>query len=258
VQRRTFLTLPLGPTLLRAQSGPASTPRAIIELRYFRLRSGPQVQRTTDYLQRGLVPAAERAGIRPLGCFNALVAADTPFMLTVASYPSLAALETARDKLAADKEFQAALEQFNSTPELSYMRMESSLLWAFPNFPSVLPPPTGENRAARIFEIRTYESPNDKTLARKIKMFADGEIDIFRRVGMLPVFFGQTIVGPRMPNLTYMLAFDDLAAREKLWNVFQADPEWLKMRSGPGTTDPEIVSNITNAILRPLPFSAIR
>jgi hypothetical protein len=89
-------------------------------------------------------------------------------------------------------------------------------------------------------------------------MFGDGEINVFRRVGMLPVFFGQTIAGPRMPNLTYMLAFDDLAARERLWSVFQADPEWQKMRTGPGLTDAEIVGNISNAILRPLPFSSIR
>ena len=106
--------------------------------------------------------------------------------------------------------------------------------------------------------MRTYESPNDKTLARKIRMFSEGEFDIFRRVGMPPVFFGQTIVGPRMPNLTYMLAFDDLAARERLWNVFSADPDWQKLRTGPDTTNPEIVNNITNVILRPLPFSPIR
>src|ERR1039458_5286799 len=201
---------------------PPSAQRSIIELRYFRVRSGPQVQRTTDYLQHGVVPASERAGIRPIGCFNALIAPDSPFLLTVTGYPSLAAIATAREKLAADKELKAASDAFNSTPELSYMRMESSLLWAFSVFPTVVPPAIAENRPARIFEMRTYESPNDKTLARKIKMFGDGEIDIFRRVGMLPVFFGQTIVGPRMPNLTYMLAFDDLAAREKLWNVFSA------------------------------------
>ena len=243
---------------MQAQTPTPAAARAIIELRYYRLRSGPQVQRTTDYLQHGLVPAAERAGIRPLGCFNALIAPDTPFLLTVTSYPSLAAIETAREKLAADTEFQAASEAFNATPELSYMRMESSLLWAFPSFPTVAPPPAGPNRAAHIFEMRTYESPNDKILARKIRMFGDGEIAIFRRLGMPPVFFGQTIVGPRMPNLTYMLAFDDLAAREKLWNALNADPEWQKMRVGPGLTDPEVVINITNVILRPLPFSPIR
>jgi hypothetical protein len=235
-----------------------SAARAVIELRYYHVRSGPQVKRTTDYLRDGLAPASERAGIRPLGCFNAVVAPDSPFLLTVASYPSLTAIETAREKLAADKEFQAASEAFNATPELSYMRMESSLLRALASFPTVVPPPAGENRAARIFEMRTYESPNDKTLARKIKMFGDGEIAIFRRLGMIPVFFGETLVGPRMPNLTYMLAFDNLAAREKLWDAFGADPEWQKMRVAPGLTDPEVVSNISNVILRPLPFSTIR
>lgn len=242
---------------MQAQT-PAAAQRAVIELRYYRVRSGPQVQRTTDYLQHGLLPACERAGIRPVGCFNALIAPDSPFFLALISYPSLAAIETAREKLGADKEFLAASEAFNSTPELSYMRMDNSLLSAFPAFPAVVPPPARQNRPDRIFEMRTYESPNDKTLARKIRMFSEGEIDIFRRVGMTPVFFGQTIVGPRMPNLTYMLAFDDLAARERLWNVFSADPDWQKMRNGPDTTNPEIVNNITNVILRPLPFSPIR
>ena len=80
-----------------------STQRVVIELRYFRMRNGRQVERTTDYLRRGLLPASERAGILPVGSFNAVIAPDAPFILTLASYPSLAALETAREKLAADK-----------------------------------------------------------------------------------------------------------------------------------------------------------
>ena len=75
---------------------------------------------------------------------------------------------------------------------------------------------------------------------------------------MLPVFFGETLIGRNMPNLTYMLAYDDWDARDKVWKTFGADPEWQKLRSTPGLTDPEIVSNISNAILRPLPFSPIR
>jgi len=167
-------------------------------------------------------------------------------------------METAREKLSADKEFLAAADEYNSLTELSYIRMESSLLWAFPSFPAVIPPPTGQNLPTHIFEIRTYESPNDKGLARKIKMFGDGEFDIFRRLNMLPVFAGQTVVGPHMPNLTYMLSFTDLAAREKCWNAFSADPEWQKLRVVPGMADSDLVCNITNAIVRPLPFSPIR
>jgi hypothetical protein len=75
---------------------------------------------------------------------------------------------------------------------------------------------------------------------------------------MLTVFFGQTIVGSRMPNLSYMLAYSDLAARDKTWAAFSADPEWQKLRSTPGLADADIVNNISNAILRPLAFSPIR
>jgi hypothetical protein len=231
---------------------------AFIELRYFRLRSGPQVTRTTEYLRRGWLPATQRAGIGPVGFFNALVAPESPFLLSLTSYPSFAAIEAAHHKLVADKEFQAALDEYNSVAEPGYMRMENSLLLAFPSMPAVEVPPVGEGRAARIFEIRTYESPNEKTLARKVKMFGDGEIAAFRRSGMLPVFFGTAIVGRNLPHLTYMLAYDDLAAREKTWSAFGKDPGWQKLRATPGLSDPEIVSNISNAILRPLPFSPIR
>jgi hypothetical protein len=89
-------------------------------------------------------------------------------------------------------------------------------------------------------------------------MFGDGEIAIFRRCGMLPVFFGQTVIGRDLPNLTYMLAFDDLAARDKAWGAFGKDSDWQKLRATPGLSDAEIVSNISNAILRPLAFSPIR
>jgi NIPSNAP protein len=132
------------------------------------------------------------------------------------------------------------------------------LLRAFAGMPSIEVPSTQERQAPRIFELRTYESNSPVSLATKIRMFEEGEIAIFRRAGLQPVFFGETIAGARMPNLTYMIAFDDLAARDKNWRTFGGDPEWQKLRAKPGYGDAEIVSNISNAILRPMPFSQIR
>jgi hypothetical protein len=45
--------------------------------------------------------------------------------------------------------------------------------------------------------------------------------------------------------------------RTRAWAAFVADPEWKKLSSTPGYTDPEIVSNITNVILSPTSYSQI-
>jgi hypothetical protein len=46
--------------------------------------------------------------------------------------------------------------------------------------------------------------------------------------------------------------------RDKAWAAFGQDPDWQRMRALPGLSDAEIVSNISNAILRPLAGSDIR
>jgi hypothetical protein len=89
-------------------------------------------------------------------------------------------------------------------------------------------------------------------------MFARmGETDIFRRAGLTPVLFAETVIGPRLPSLTYLLSFSDFAAREKAWAAFRADADWQKLRATPGYTDAEIVSNITDLLLRRAPYSQI-
>lgn len=89
-------------------------------------------------------------------------------------------------------------------------------------------------------------------------MFSEmGEIDIFRRVGLVPVFFSRTLAGARMPSLVYMLVHENMAAREKSWDAFRNDADWKKLSATPGYTDPEIVSNITTVLLRPSAYSQI-
>jgi len=239
----------------------AATPKgAIIDLRYLRFRYNHdnQLQRASGFLEKAFLPAMRRAGAGTMGFFSILIGPESPSILYVVSYPSLAALEAVSAKLGDDKEFQKSLADYYAIPGLVYMRGEGSLLRAFDGMPGIEPPPVEPGRAPRIFELRTYESNNIHTLDRKVKMFEEGEIAIFRRVGIRPVFFGRTIVGPRMPNLTYLTAFDDLASREKAWATFGADAEWKKMSSQPGVANADIVSNISIAVLRPLAFSPIR
>jgi hypothetical protein len=227
-------------------------------LRYYHMRTGAQVDRTTQYLSGAYLPAARRAGVKTSGFFSPVIAERGPFILSLSLHASVAAMEAANLHLAGDKEFQKGWEDYNIMGEPAYSRMETVLLRAFDGIPELTAPPTDAKRALRTFEMRTYESINEKASRRKIKMFEDAEAPIFRRIGMSPVFFGQGIFGRDLPSLTYMLAFDDLASRERLWKAFSADPAWQKLRTQPGLTDPEIVSNISNEILRPLAFSEIR
>jgi hypothetical protein len=88
-------------------------------------------------------------------------------------------------------------------------------------------------------------------------MFNEAEIAIFVRTGLAPVFFGDTLIGHRMPSLTYMLTFEDVADLNKKWAAFASDPAWKELSRKPGNTDPEIVSNISNLYLSPLSFSQI-
>jgi hypothetical protein len=245
-----------GSAVLSAQAKAPS----IYEIRTIHLRNTPDNQRArlTDFLQHAAAPAFARAGIGPCAYFAGMIAEETPFITTIASYASLAAMEQQRAKLSADADYKKALTVYNAQPGLNYERIDSTLGRAFASMPEMIVPTDAAGRSSRIFELRRYESNNATTLARKIKMFESGEIAIFQRLGMRPVFFSETIVGAHMPNLVYMLSFDDLASREKCWKAFGADPEWQKMRVVPGDTDADIVSNISVSLLQPLPFSPVR
>jgi hypothetical protein len=258
MKRRTFAATAAA-SFSVASAQRSGSKSAIYEIRTFQLRNGPdnQVQSLSDFLRDAVLPALQKAGVSPVGAFTNLIAPNGPFITMLVSFPSLAAMEASMARLAEDKEFVKKREAFNARPGLSYVRYSSSLLRAFSSMPSIEVPAPRQS-GPRVFELRTYESNNADTLRKKIGMFEKGEIAVFRRVGLLPVFFGETIVGANQPNLTYMLAFDDLAAREKNWRAFGADPEWQKLRSTPGLSDAEIVSNISSILLRPLPFSAIR
>ncbi len=269
MKRRGFLVSSLAASALAgattsvdattAGSGPAVAGREYYELRKYQLRRGPQQQAINAYFRDANIPAMNRLGIKPVGVFNTTIGPGSPTLYVLAAHSSVESAVTIHDRLTADPEYLKAGAAFiNATAaEPAYMRSESFLLAAFAGMPKLeLPSETAENKP-RIFELRTYESHSKKAHRTKVEMFNSAEIAIFRRTGLRPVFFGETKVGAGQPSLTYMLAFADMEERMRNWAAFVADPEWKKLSSTPGYTDPEIVSNISNVILTPTPYSQI-
>jgi NIPSNAP len=260
MKRRSFMLSSLAATASGAGSlaQPPQSPRAWFELRFFHLRNDLERLRLDAFLKDVYLPASARLGFGPVGFFNVSMGPDMPTLVSLTSYPSLATMEKTMDQLAADRAWVKAVDDFAKPKELVYTRMESRLLRAFATMPSVEVPPQTTDRAPRVFELRTYEARTLRASLAKVKMFEDEEISIFRKTGLLPVFFGQTVVGAGQPSLTYMLAYDSVEAREENWRKFISHPDWVKLRAKPGLSDAEIVSNIHSCFLRPADYSPIR
>ena len=260
MKRRSFVLsgLAAGTMSTGSLAIPAISPRAWFELRFFHLRNDFERQRLDNLLKDVYLPASSRLGFGPVGFFNISVGPNMPMLVGLTSYPSLAAMETALDQLASDSAWNKAMEEFSKPKEPAYARMESRLIRAFTSMPTIEVPSQEAGRAPRVFELRVYESRNSRASLTKIRMFEEGEIAIFRKTGLLPVFFGQTVVGTGLPSLTYMLAYDSVEAREENWRKFLSHPHWIKLRAMAGFSDAEIVSNIHSCLLRPTSYSPIR
>ena len=241
------------------QGTPAASPEFYLWRQYI-LRNGTAPRRLADYLQNAAIPALNRLGHAPVGVFEVIAGVPGPTVFVLTPLPSLETLGTLDARVEKDADYAKAAAAYLdvTAADPAYIRMETSLLSAFPKFPRLALPTQTAAKAPRIFELRTYESPSEKTHLMKVKMFSEmGEIEIFKRVGLTPVFFSRTLVGPRMPSLVYMLVHDDMAGREKSWNAFRTDAEWKKVSSTPGYSDADIVTNITTLYLRPAAYSQV-
>ena len=230
--------------------------RQYYELWLFHMTAGAMLKRADGYFQNALLPALGRAGIGATGVFVESSKATSPVVYVLiphAGIESVAALSTTLEN---DADYQKAGAAFLAAPpkDPAYLNHEARLMVAAGFMPALEAP---EKKDSRIFELRRYRNPSESAFRKKLEMFATGEVTIFRRVGLTPVFFGEMLFGPDMFNITYMLTFPDAAAHGHAWGEFSKDAAWQKLRVTPGYTDPEIIANISSLTLKPMAYSQI-
>lgn len=260
MQRRSFIQASLAGLSTAAVAdclaadAPAK-PREMYELRTYRLK--PEKLPLLDaYLSKAVIPALKRHGIGPVGVFAEDINRPEVKVFVLIVHPSAELAATLAARLNADEEYLKAAAEFMAVraSDPAYLRIESSILSAIEGMPKMDKPDASK---PRLLNLRVYESHNERAAQKKIEMFNKGELSIFKRVGLTPVFFAETIVGGSMPNLTYLLVFPDEPGRKSAWERFIGDPEWTKLKAIPEYADKEIVSRITNYILTPRPYSEI-
>jgi hypothetical protein len=231
--------------------------RQYIELRRYRLLPGTKQRAFTAFVGDAAIPAMNRAGVSRVGAFTVVYGENAPSLLLVLAHPTLDTVVSLRERLASDAQYTRAGAAILEAPlsDPAFVRVETTLLRAFEAMPRVEPSPAAGSATPRIYELRTYESHSDRAALNKLRMFNAGEVPIFRRAGLSPVFFGETVVGASMPSLTYMLTFSDMAARDAAWSRFGQDPEWKTLSADPQYRDN--VSVISDIILQPTAYSQI-
>ena len=234
-----------------------SAPRQYIELRRYHLLPGTKQSSFIAFVGDVAIPAMNRAGVARVGAFTVVYGENAPSLLLVLTHQTLDSVVSLRERLATDEVYARAGAAILDVPmsDPAFVRFESSLLRAIDSMPMLEPSAGAATPTQRIFELRTYESHSDRAALNKLQMFNAGEVPIFRRTGLTPVFFGETLVGTRMPSLTYMLTFADMAARDSAWSAFAKDPEWKTLSADPRYR--ENVSAISDIILRPTAHSQI-
>jgi len=240
----------------QAQQDHMTTARDFYLLRRYTMQTGPQTALVEKYLSEALIPALTRRNLGPIGAFRLEVGPETPAFYVLVPTRTTGQAAMLDQDLATDADYVKAADAFWSAPATApaFLRTDSQLLISFEGWPKITPP---AKAARRIFQLRTYESPSHHAHEVKVKMFHAGEFEIFKAAGFHPVFFGDTLIGPRQPNLTYMLASEDQATLEAQWNTFRNDPNWKKLSADPKYAYEPIVSNITNLYLSPLAASQI-
>ena len=261
MKRRDFLASSLAASATLASGSVASaqesqtTGRDYYELRFFQLTNASNLKLMHSYLREAAIPALNRLGIKPVGVFNTMVGPISPSLHVLLPHRSMESVATLEGRLRADDNYVRKGAAFLNAPanDPVYIRYESSLMKAFGCHPRITVPPKGK----RMFELRTYESSSKNYNLNKVEMFCSGEVDIFVRSGFHPVFFGEKLIGERMPNLTYMLSIGNMEERDKAWAAFGSDPEWKKLTSSPKFSSGPNVVNITNYFLTPAPYSQV-
>jgi len=106
-----------------------------------------------------------------------------------------------------------------------------------------------------IHELRVY----DIVPGRKADLharFIDLTLGLFRKHDIAVVGFWEDIIGTSN-RLTYLVAYEDLAHRDRAWTAFTTDPEWIAGSAKTEENGP-LVARVTNTLMRPTPYSALK
>ena len=208
--------------------------RDLIEITIHHFRNAESAERFDTMMKDAILPVMKDEGIGPVGVFKVMDSKqlDENDRVTITPFNTMEQKLKLRDAFVAATGFwdnaKDYLMQEPGNPATE--RIEKMLFQSFEGMPKLkVPGEPGET--PRRFELRTYKSENEIQGLLKVQMFNEGEIDLFEKVGLRAVFYGEAVAASDLPQLTYMLVHDDEESEKKTWKTFIDHPEWKSLKS---------------------------
>jgi hypothetical protein len=253
--RRSFLQA----VALSAAAG--AGPNVAAKTRYytietFFLQNGDQAGRLNRFVTEGYLPAARRTHSGPVIFLEAVAAAHVPQFVMIMGFGTAAEAVSLYTRLHQQEGYSEAVVSWENAPNPPYDYTSLSLLEATDYSPEISN--SGPGAAPRVFELRTCHSPTWRQWGALSERFSSAEIPVFHRCGIHPLFYASTVYGPNLPSLTYLIPFTDLSARERAWDKFATDPEWIRLRKESTSAHGQMVSSMQISLFKALPYSPVR
>ena len=203
-----------------------------------------------NFFKETLIPAYNRQNIS-VGAFSLykIQERDQRYLLFV--YPDIETYYKVKQAIRNDQVFLKAAAPFyeKTAPAPVYSDYVTYLCEAFDKMPVMRIP----EKSSTLFEYRLYQSPNDDANMRKVKMFNVEEIDLFDKVGVNSVCYGEVLAGANMPALIYLTHYKDESTRSETWDRFRAHPDWHGMKDKPEYKN--TATNNQSKLLSPTSYS---
>jgi hypothetical protein len=172
-------------------------------------------------------------------------------LIYLLAYPNREAREASWKAFSTDPEWQAVYKTSQANGPL-VTKNESVFLQATDYSPAVRP---AKADPARVFELRTYLTPPGKLDALNAR-FRDHTLKLFNKHGMTN--FGYWLPTDEKQGagttLIYLLAHPSKETRDKAFDAFRVDPDWVAVKSA-SEKDGSLTKEVKSVLLKPTDYS---
>ncbi|MDQ8180232.1 NIPSNAP family protein [Pelagicoccus sp. SDUM812005] len=227
----------------------------LFELRVYHPFPG-KLEALHDRFRNHTLALFEKHGMQHVGYW--VTDGADPKLVYLVAFADQAEKEQAWKGFLADPDWKAAYAESIKAGRL-VERVDSSLLRTTDFSPAIVQESV---EPARVFELRRYQA-SEGNLASLDERFRSATMDLFAKHGASNLVYFHPADGEpgAEDTLIYLLAYESEAARERMWEAFRKDPEWIQAKTaseakagGPLTAK----GGVTSQILRPVDYSKIR